>query len=243
MSEERDWGKVLVACPTYAGKEYALDDWIAGIKALTYQNLWMYQVDNTRGTLDYFNTLVEKGLKATHLEPWTDATMEKTFHRCWELIFEEAEREGAYWIYSVEADNVPAPESLHMMLDMALYGKVHLVTQAYPMHMSAVKASGMKGDEFFYSELGCMLMSRQLLEKALTIYSEFNSVVLSIWNAVDRHHGGYCKLTNAFEVKHLDGYEMEFPQFAQAPTIGFCPTPECPKEYGTILPPSLRKAG
>ena len=232
----------LVAAPTYAGKEYALDAWIEGYKALTYQPRWCYQVDNTVTGLQYFETLKRKGLKCSHVVPWTDATMEKTFHRCWELILEEAERENAYWVYSVEADNVPAPESLEMMIELALYGKVHLVTHDYPMHQSAVEASGMRGDEFYYTELGCMLMSRQLLERAMMIYDEFHNIPLSIFNACERYHGGHMKLTAAFEVKHLDGYDMEFSQFAPLPddAPGFCPTPTVPENYGTILPPSLR---
>ena len=84
-------------------------------------------------------------------------------------------------------------------------------------------------------------MTRQLLERALLIYDEFHSVVMSIWAACDRYHGGYCKLTNAFEVKHLDGYEMEFPQFAEPAVQGFCPTPKVPEDYGSVIPPSLRK--
>jgi hypothetical protein len=231
----------LVFAPTYAGKEYALDAWIEGYKAYTYQPRWAYQVDNTVVGLQYFETLKKKGIKCSHVAPWTDSTMEKTFHRCWELALEEAEREDAYWVYSVEADNVPAPESLEMMIDIALYGKIHLVTHDYPMHMTAVKASGMRGDEFYYTELGCMLMTRQLLERALTIYDEFKSIPLAIFAACDRYHGGWCKLTNAFEVKHLDGYEYEFPQFQpnEPQANAFCPTPEVPDDYGTKVPPCL----
>jgi hypothetical protein len=233
----------LVACPTYAGKEYALDAWLDGYKALTYQPRWAYQVDNTLTGLQYFETLKARGLKCSHVAPWTDAPMEKTFHRAWELILEEAEREDAYWVFSVEADNVPAPESLEMMIDIALYGKVHLVTHDYPMHKSAVEASGMRGDEFYYTELGCMLMSRQLLSRALAMYDEFKNVPLAIFNACERYHGGNCKLTNAFDVQHLDGYEMEFPQFASPPagSPGFCPTPSVPVDYGSVVPPSLRE--
>ena len=202
-------------------------------------------VDNTFVGTQYFETLQAKGLKCSHVVPWQDATMEKTFHRCWELIFEEAEREDAYWVMSVEADNVPAPEALQTMIDIALYGKIHLVTQDYPMHKSAVDASGMRGDEFYYTELGCMLMTRSLLERALLIYEEHHNIPMSIFTACDRFHGGWCKLTNAFTVEHLDGYEMEFNQFASAPDgeEGFCPTPVVPSDYGTVIPPSLEGSG
>jgi hypothetical protein len=46
MSEST--GRALVACPTYAGKEYALEPWLAAFRALTYEAKHAYQVDNTR---------------------------------------------------------------------------------------------------------------------------------------------------------------------------------------------------
>jgi hypothetical protein len=232
-------GKALIACPTYAGKEFALAGWISGYEALNYPEKCAYQVDNTMTGLQYFETLKRKGIKCSHVHPWTDKDMQFTFHRCWELILEEAQREDCYWIYSVEADNVPAPESLGLMVDIALLSGVHLVTHAYPMHKTAVEASGMRGDEFYYHELGCMLMSRKLLEKAMTDYADYKNVALALFGSADRYHGGYCKMTQRFEVKHLDGYEMEFNQFAQPAEIGFCPTPKCPDNYGTVIPPSL----
>lgn len=239
MSLEK--GKVLVACPTYAGKEYALDEWIAAFKALTYDPKQAYVVDNTVFGLQYFETIKSKGIRCSHVVPWTDKDMETTFHKCWELILAEAEREDCYWVYSVEADNAPAPESLQIMVDVALLSGVHLVTHDYPMHQSAVEASGMKGNEFYYTEMGCMLMSRKLLRRALADYKEFRNIPSALFNSSDRYHGGWCKMTQRFEVKHLDGYEMEFSQFAPAPEAGWCPTPKVPSNYGTVLPPSLRE--
>jgi hypothetical protein len=237
MSIEK--GKVLVACPTYAGKEYALDAWVAAFNSYTYEPKQCYMVDNTMQGGQYFETLQRLGVKTSHVVPWTDKDMEFTFHKCWELILEEAEREGCYWVYSVEADNVPAPESLSLMVDVALLSGVHLVTHDYPMHKTAVEASGMKGDEFYYTELGCMLMSTRLLKKALADYDDFKNVPLSLFGAVDRYHGGWCKMTQRFEVKHLDGYEMEYNQFTPPEIEGWCPTPNVPADYGTVIPPSL----
>lgn len=233
-------GKVLVAAPTYIGKEYALDEWINAFNAYTYENKVSYMVDNSMTGLQYFNTLKECGIKCSHIVPFTDKPMEFTFHKCWEMILEEAEREGCYWVYSVEADNVPAPESLEIMIDTALISGVHLVTHDYPMHKTAVDASGMRGDEFYYTEMGCMLMSVKLLKKALADYEEFKNVPASLFAATERYHGGWCKMTQRFEVKHLDGYEMEFGQFAPPEGASWCPTPNVPANYGTVLPPSLR---
>ena len=236
-----DQGKVLVACPTYAGKEYALDAWLSGFNKLTYEPRWAYQVDNTVCGLQYFELLNKKGIKCSHVQPWTDSDMAKTFHRCWELIFEEAEREDAYWVYSVEADNVPAPHSLQLMVDIALAAGIHLVTHDYPMHQTAVEASGMKGNEFYYTELGCMLMTRRLLERALLEYDDFGNIPAALFSMTEKYHGGWCKMTNRFEVLHLDGYDMEFSQFSKPAEVGFCPTPDIPTDYGTVLPPSLRE--
>jgi hypothetical protein len=239
-TEKPNRGKVLVACASYAGKEYALKEWWDAYNSYTYEDKCVYVVDNTMYGLQYFETLKNMGIKCSHIVPYTDKNMFYTYHKCWELILQEAQREDCYWIYSVEADNVPAPESLQIMIDTALISGVHLVTHDYPMHKTAVDASGMKGDEFYYTEMGCMLMSRKLLERALQDYEEFKNIPMALFNSTDRYHGGWCKMTQKFEVKHLDGYEMEFNQFTEEVVDGWCPTPNVPADYGSVIPPSLR---
>jgi hypothetical protein len=242
----KEQGLVLAFAPTYAGKQYAVKEWHEGLLAQTYDPMHIYSIDNTFTGHQYYETLLAMGIEASHVQPWQDATMEKTFHRCWELGLERAEQLDAYWIFSVESDNVPAPEALQTMVDIALYGKIHLVTHDYPMHQDAVEASGMRGDEFYYTELGCMLMTRQLLTRALLIYEEFHNVPMSIFTACERYHGGHAKLTNAFEVKHLSDYRQEFSQFSppkEGEDVGFCPTPKVPDDYGTIVPECLRADG
>lgn len=234
-------GRVLVACPTYAGKEYALDAWVAGFKALTYEQKFAYQVDNTRVSPAYFEKLKSKGIDCTHLTPWPD--WDRTFYRCWQLMLKRAQDLDCYWVYSVEADNVPAPESLEIMVNVALYGNLHLVTHAYPMHKTAAKASNIPEDSFLYSELGCMLMTRSLLERAIEEFEEYGNIVSAIFGSESRYAGGYAKLMNRFKVEHLDGYEMSFDNLGPSEIPGLiCPTPQMPADYGTVLPPSLREA-
>lgn len=233
-------GRVLVACPTYAGKEYCIDAWIKMFKDLKYEDKYAYQVDNTRVSLAYFDLLKEKGVDVTHLTPWPD--WDRTFKRCWELILERAQALDCYWIYSVEADNIPAPESLEIMVNIALYGKIHLVTHAYPVHKSAAEASGVPENSFYYHELGCMLLSRSLLERALDEFEEYGQIVQAIFATTDRYHGGYCRLTNAFKCDHLDGYEMAFQNLTPSEIPGlFYPTEKMPENIGTIMPPSLKE--
>lgn len=233
-------GRVLVGCPSYAGKEYSLDAWLAMFHALKYDAKFAYQVDNTRTSLAYYELLKSKGIDCTHLTPWPD--WDRTFLRCWELILQRAKDLDCYWVYSVEADNVPAPESLQTMVNLALYGKVHLVTHAYPMHATAARASGIPEDSWLYSELGCMLMTRSLLERALAEFEEYGNIPWAINATCERYAGGSIKLMNTFEVKHLDGYEMAFNNLGPSTIPGLiCPTPSMPADFGTVLPPSLRE--
>jgi len=234
-------GKALVSCPSYAGKQYCLDAWIDAYNALTYPDKHAYQVDNTRVSMAYFELLRSKGIDCSHLQPWPD--WDRSFFKCWELILKRAQDLDCYWVYSVEADNIPAPESLEIMIDMALYGNCHLVTHAYPIHASAAKASGIPENSWYYHELGCMLMTRSLLERAINEFEEFGNIVSAIYSLNERYMGGYIKLTNRFKVGHLDGYEMSFQNLGPSEIPGLiCPTPEMPADYGSQLPPCLKGA-
>jgi hypothetical protein len=233
-----DRGKALVACPTYAGKQYALEPWLKAYEALTYPAKHAYQVDNTRVSTAYFELLKARGLDVTHLTPWPD--WDRTFRRCWELILDRAKKLDCYWIFSVEADNIPAPESLEKMVNMALYGGVHLVTHAYPIHKTAAEAAGLPENAFYYHELGCTLISRQLLEKALDEFEEHGNIVSALFSTNDRYHGGYMKLTNCFTVGHLDGYEMAFQNLTASEVPGLIFPGAMPANMGTEKPACLQ---
>ena len=142
----------------------------------------------------------------------------------------------------MEADNVVAPEGLGIMVDLALAGAAHLVTHSYPQHKSAAEASGVDPEGFYYNELGCALISRSLLARALDEYDEYGQMVVAIWGTNDRYMGGYLKLTRRFEVQHLDGYEMAFANLAPSEYPGLMfPVASMPADIGTVLPPSLRE--
>ena len=226
-----------MACPTFAGKQYCLDRWVGGFWALDYEDKFAYQVDNTRVSIAYFEELKKHGIDCSHLTPWPD--WDRTFFRCWEMILERAKALDAYWVYSVEADNIPAPESLKMMVNLALYGKCHLVTHAYPMHAAAAKAAGIPENSFYYHELGCMLLSRSLLERVIDEFEEFGQIVTAIFAVNDRYHGGYIKLTNLFKVEHLDGYEMAFNNLEPSTIPGLMFPGAMPADTGTQKPPCL----
>jgi hypothetical protein len=240
MSEQT--GRVLVAAPTYAGKQYCLDEWVSMYHSLRYEPKHAYLVDNTRGTQAFFKVIQSKGIDCTYLEAWPD--WDRTFRRCWELMLSRAQALDCYWIYSVESDNIPAPESLEILVNMALYGNLHLLMHSYPMHKSAAEASGLDPYSFMYHELGCMLVSRRLLEKAIAEFDQYGNIAMAIQGTCQKYEGGSAILTNRFEVKHLDGYEMAYANLAMSAVPGLiCPTPKMPEDFGTQLPPCLREAG
>jgi hypothetical protein len=235
-----DRGRALVSCPTFAGKEYAVEAWKAGYDALTYEPRHAYMVDNTRVSQAYFRRLQDLGIPCDHLQPWPD--WDRTFRRCWEMILERAEALDCYWVFSVEADNVPAPESLQRMVDLALAANVHLVSHAYPMHATAARASGVPEDSFYYNELGCMLMTTSLLRRTMAEFDEYGQMVVAIEATNQRYMGGRIVLSQLFEVKHLDGYEMSFANLGPSEYPGLMyPVDKMPADIGTVLPPSLQE--
>ena len=235
-------GSVLVACPTYAGKEYALDRWVASARSLVYpEPIHFYQVDNTAVSLAYFERIKATGIDASHLDPWPD--WDRTFKRCWELILERARALDCYWVLSMEADNLVAPEGLELMVDLALAGGCHLVSHSYPMHKSAAEASGVDPETFYYDELGCMLMTRRLLERTIDEFDEYGQMVVAIEATNQRYMGGRIKLTRRFQVDHLDGYQMAFQNLGPSEYPGLIyPVENMPADTGSVLPPSLEES-
>lgn len=240
----------MAFAPNYAGKEPCLRAWYDGLKAQTYPNLQLFMVDNTDRRFSshlgtpFLKVIQDMGIPSIHLQPWTDKPFEQhTFKRCWELGLEHARQIGAQWVFSVEADNVPAPEALDLMLQVATLARVHLVTHGYPMHAAAAEASGRKMDEFWYDELGCMLLSTDLLEEALKHYDEYHKLSVAIFSMAERRRAGYCRMTCAFEVAHLDdAWPTEFIQYPMEldpDDPSFCPTPTPPATLGTEIPACL----
>ena len=224
----------------YAGKEYALESWLAAAREQTYEPKFFYQVDNTKVSMGYYNKLKSTGIDVTHLQPWDD--WDRTFKKSWQLILKRAQDLDCYWIFSVEADNTPAPEALEVMVNLALYGRIHLVMHSYPLHASAAKASGIPEEAYMYHELGCMLISRTLLERALEEFDVYGNVFGAIVNTCNKYEGGSCTMTNRFKVGHLDGFQMEFPNLTGSTCPGcFCPAPHTPTYYGSEKPPSIRE--
>jgi len=154
--------KVLVACPTYEGKAYALNSWANAYHNLDYCHKSAFLVDNTAGSLDYMRHIRFLGLDCAHIEPmthWWD-----TFDLCWTKIIEYAHEIGADFILSLEQDIIAPSPTIEVML-LASGAKKAVVTQRY-------RPRG--HDNCWYETLGCTLMPTDLLYDArFALYTRF----------------------------------------------------------------------
>jgi hypothetical protein len=105
----------------------------------------------------------------------------------------------------------------------------------------------MRPTDFWYNELGCMLMTRRLLELALENFDHYGNIASAIFNTVERANppGGYCKMPPViFDVEHLDGYEMSFQNLGPSKDYRLiCPAPALPDDAFSVLPPCLVEVG
>jgi hypothetical protein len=150
---------VLVAAPTYRGKDYAFERYMAAYEAFTWPERSLLLVDNTRGDEGaYVARLAEAGVpKIAHVDPTYD--FEETFTLCWKEILRVAQVEGWKFVLALETDVIGPPMLLDALLNIAGYCHAPFVTVTYPYHDGRFKE--------YYQGLGCLLMTTQLLEAAM----------------------------------------------------------------------------
>jgi GT2 family glycosyltransferase len=119
--------KVLVACPTYEGKKYCLDKYIEGIRALTYPNFDVLLVDNSKSE-DYYNLIKSKGIPVIRAE-WFEGARDRIVHSR-NLIREKVLKDGYDYLFSLEQDVVPQPDTIQKLLRH----KKEIVSGVVPIH-------------------------------------------------------------------------------------------------------------
>lgn len=186
--------KVLVACPTYKGKSYALESYIRAYNSFVYPYRDLFMVDNTGNGLEYYEHLKKLGINCVHIDPTKN--FQETFAMSWKKIYKEAKQGKYKWVLSLEADNIAPPLTIDILLNVAGYcGAVH-VAHAYKWHQSQTEQGLLTG-------LGCNLILTELLEKIftqkkwftnafeaeLTEYPKLNNLVaIDLWNLIDVRH-------------------------------------------------------
>jgi len=196
VTEEKTY-RVLVAAPTYLGKDYALDQYLRAYEAFTFSPRGLLLVDNTRDNGEYAAHLEKLGVPVRRVEPSMD--FEETFTRCWRVILEEALVGEYEWVLSLESDVIGPPQLIVEMLSIADFVQAPFVTQCYPYHNKRLNE--------YYQGMGCVLMTTTLLQEAMSILDEPDSpwvgiVEASVYEIAKRN--SHVSLATRIPLQHLD---------------------------------------
>jgi len=105
--------KILVGCPISNHKEYCLDKYLAGIKALTYDNFDFMIVDNSKDEM-YYNKLKNKGLNVVR-DRYYELARERVAKS--RNVLRKRCLEGDYgYFLSLEQDVVPPKDVIERLL-------------------------------------------------------------------------------------------------------------------------------
>jgi hypothetical protein len=203
--EVKPFDRVLVACPTYLGKSYALEPYIKAYNQFTFPHRGLFMVDNTGTGLKYYKHLKSLKVPCEHIPPVKN--WQETFAMCWKRILNYAKENKYDWIASIEQDNICPPLTLDVLLNMAGYTKALLVAHSYPWHSVQSVKGTLVG-------LGCDLISVGLLdavfaqkkwitdafESEIFTYAEVNKIIS-------------VKIDHLLQIQHLDSEGVEFYQF------------------------------
>ena len=105
--------RVLIACPTWEGQRYCLDEYIAVIKALTYKNFDVLLVDNSK-TEDYYNHIKSKGIPVIRSK-WFEGAMDRIIYAR-NMIKDIVLKEGYDYFLSLEQDVIPGPDTIQKLM-------------------------------------------------------------------------------------------------------------------------------
>jgi hypothetical protein len=118
--------KVLIFTPTYEGKDYCLDKFLASAKLIkdSYPNTRHIIIDNSK-TPDYYMKLVSMGLDAHRVQRGNNSR--ESLARAQNYAREIALKENYDFLFSLESDIIAPPNTL---IDLLVAGK-EVVTGLY----------------------------------------------------------------------------------------------------------------
>jgi len=200
--------KVLVACPTYIGKKYALEGYVRAYNDFVYPYRSLFMVDNTGSGLKYFKHLKKLGVPCVHINPSVDFV--ETFTRSWMEIWKEAKKQNVQWVMSIEQDNICPPLTIDTMLNVAGYLRALHVAHAYPWHKT-------QSEHGYLTGLGCNLIHIDLLNAIFTREKWYTAVFESeLFETPKILNVPSTELYNLLDIQHLDDHDgCEVWNFAQ----------------------------
>ena len=187
---------VLVAAPTYSGKAYALDAYVAAFAALDYPSKELLLIDTTVGDESYFMRLDRLGVNVGRMEPHDHFG---TTHYCaLRGIYKYAVDRGFGFVLSLEQDVILPPKALKRMMKRMLADNLCVLVHEYPPRES----SGWVGP---MAEMGCTLMRTHDMGLALDYVESQYPTGLNFAEVLMTAAHRSAVVGDLFEAQHLDG--------------------------------------
>ncbi len=218
MSKNR-MPKVLVGCPTYEGKAYCFDEYARSVQNLDYGNYDILLADNSK-TEEYFNKTREK-LPAIRVQNYENPR--KTLAEARNALRKKA-LEGNYdFFLSLEQDVIPPENAIKKLIshNKDIVTGNYLVpkrinNKVFPVSPVLIKRNGkfITADrgvldsenlaEIEACGLGCVLISRKVLEKIKFRHEENSRTWDDMFFSKDARQAGFqIFLDPTIKCRHL----------------------------------------
>lgn len=213
--------KVLVGCPTSNHKNYALERYVQGVKALSYDNLDVLIVDNSKSD-NYMKKIKRLGLPVVK-GPYSDAARQRIIDSR-NILRQKVLDEGYDYFLSLEQDVIPPTDVIQKLLShnkkivtgvYFSYQTNNGVTLLVPLlwkkankdnarFVLGKEVSKPKLMEVCASGLGCILIHKSVLEKIKFRYDKGQGGFDDVWFGSDSSDAGFKLFADtAVKCKHL----------------------------------------
>jgi len=174
--------RILIGCPTYEGKAYCLEEFVNGLRKMTYKNKDILLVDNSK-TDSYKQKLEQLGINVIK-DVQVNSPMQ-TLVNGRNILRQKVLDEGYDYFFSLEQDVVPPPNVLEKLLEhnkqiiTAIYWTIYKFKGIQKVRPLLWRPSQQKDKMIFMNKearihglykirmtgLGALLIHRNVLEK------------------------------------------------------------------------------
>jgi len=187
--------KVLVGCPTSETHKYCFKEYLEAVNNLTFKNKKILLVDNSK-TTNYFNFIKNNGMDAIKTQ-YTESARDRIV-RSRNILRDIVLKEDYDYYLSLEQDVIPPKDAIERLLEHkkdivsgVYFSRIKSLTDKKvkvlpllwtwkegsnnPYSMTDIDLALVMNNNFIkikYCGLGCLLISRKVLEKVKFRYDE-----------------------------------------------------------------------